>query len=648
LKRHGRDLTLEAAEGRLDPLIGRHDVLERTMQVLLRRTKNNPVLIGDPGVGKTAVAEGIAQLIVSPAAPPGLAGRALIAVDVGSLVAGTQYRGAFEERLTSLLREVHMAAGRVILFIDELHMLMDAGRVEGGMNAANLLKPALARGDLHCLGATTVEEYRKHIEQDGAFARRFQPVMVEEPTPEEAVTWLRGLRGRYERYHGVRFTDAALSTAVRAAQQYIPDRRLPDSAIDVIDEAAARARLHAGAAAAAAAAAAATQAHAAAALGRSGAGVQGVAPLYSSGSGSWEENQRLMEWLSAVRQQSEAGPQLPAAAAAGGPPAGPLHSSSSGGVGSGGSRGSAGPLVVDSADVLSVVAEASGIPSEHLSQSDWQSLSSLEARMRLHLAGQHAAVAAVVGAVRLGRLGLQRGKRPLASLLLTGPPGVGKATLCQALACALFGSDRHLLRLNLAEYGDKASVSRLVGAPPGYVGFGDGGLLTDAIRRRPHSVVLLERVDRAHPEVLSLIVQVLESGQLQDGMGKRCDFRNALLCLQPDAGGSRLGAAPQQQQQQQQQQAAVHPLRHLPSELLSRLDCQVSMAPLSPADMLRVVELQLAECQAALGQQGIGLRVEPDARRWLAARGLSPASGARRLQSLLREQLLLPVAEALL
>ncbi|KAL4435856.1 hypothetical protein ABPG77_000618 [Micractinium sp. CCAP 211/92] len=826
LKRHGRDLTQEAAEGRLDPLIGRHDVLERTLQVLLRRTKNNPVLIGDPGVGKTAVAEGLAQLIASPSAPPGLAGRALISLDVGSLVAGTQYRGAFEERLTSLLNEVRMAAGRVLLFIDELHILMDAGRVEGGMNAANLLKPALARGELHCIGATTVEEYRRHIEQDGAFARRFQPIMVEEPTLDEALGWLLGLRGRYERHHGVRFTDGALEAAVTAAQRCIPERRLPDSAIDVIDEAAARTRLRAAAAARAAASAAPARDAAAAAGGAPGSSSLQSGSLLDGRLDGSEQARRLNEWLQATQQgpaQGAAQASLPAEAQLAGLGASATHALScphcgtpavpregsvtvtcskcrsvflaipqeklllgaslfaqsqqqqqayvqqtplparfpaaasalvqsagevaqqaaagaagaalaaasaagaalaaadragaaleAAGAAAGTAAPAAGPPVVGAAEVLAVVAEASGIPAEHLSQTDWHPLAQLEARLRQRVAGQDAAVAAAVGAVRLGRLGMQGGQRPLASLLLTGPAGVGKATLCHALASTLFGSDRHLLRFNLAEYSDRASVSRLVGAPPGYVGYGDGGLLTEAVRRRPHSLVLLERIDRAHPEVLSLVIQVLESGQLQDSMGKRCDFKNAIIVLttsptaaplpggppgvppggehqpqqaqQPLGGGSAgqqeattvlrpeahvhpeayasdsnstagsgthsaHGAAAQCLQVEERPPAArrpAHPLRHLPAELLSRLDAVVGMQQLSGADMERVVDLQLAEMQGMLQQQGIVLQVDAAARAWLAERGRSPVSGARRLQALLREQLLLPIADAVL
>ncbi|PRW59843.1 ATP-dependent chaperone [Chlorella sorokiniana] len=722
LKRHGRDLTQDASDGRLDPLIGRQDVIERALQVLLRRTKNNPVLIGDPGVGKTALVEGIAQLIVSPAAPPGLRGRALIALDVGSLVAGTQYRGAFEERLTSLLNEVRMAAGRVILFIDELHMLMDAGRVEGGMNAANLLKPALARGDLHCIGATTVEEYRKHIEQDGAFARRFQPVAVEEPSPAEAVTWLHGLRGRYERYHGVRYSDAALGAAVTAAQRYLPERRLPDSAIDVMDEAAARARLRS---AAAAAAAADWARPVAAGAGGSAEAAVGRDPPLEAGGQSFEETRRLMEWLNSQRaQQAQQAPQTSGLAAGA---AAQVRQQGSGLSG-------AATHALSCPHCGTPAAPVEGSVTVTCSRCRFTYLSIPQEKLMLG-ASLFSAQQQQQQLLRMGQAG---------SSGAAGPAGVGKSTLCTVLAEALFGSERHLLRFNLAEFSDRASVARLVGAPPGYVGYGDGGLLTEAVRRRPHSVVLLERVDRAHPEVASLITQVLETGQLVDSMGKRCSFRNtilvlttspttaplpsladgspsggnsssssggsssgssgddggsssssssastgsrrgtsgdpdvvsvleghmhpevfagdasrgsthsghsaAALCLQPEEASSTASAAAgaQPAAPAQQAQQVQHPLRYVPAELLARLDAALSMQPLSTADMRQVLELQLAGIQADLEQQGVLLQVAAPAQQWLAARGLSPASGAQRLRPLLREQLLLPVADVLL
>jgi len=639
LQRYGRDLTAAAQEGLLDPLLGRDDVVQRVLQILLRRTKNNPVLIGDPGVGKTAVAEGVAQLAASPAAPPALRGRSIVSVDVGSLIAGTQYRGAFEERLQGILSDVRNSYGRIILFIDEIHMLMDAGRVEGGMNAANLLKPALARGELRCMGATTVEEFRKYIEPDAAFSRRLQPVMVEEPSAEDAIIWLEGLRGRYEQYHGVVFAEDALSTAVSACQRFVPDRRLPDGAIDLLDEAASRVQLKQAAQRAAAGIEIGSH-HPATHEIITGAHdddtkdeQQGESPqtpqwreaeiLGQRGGGMEDGTRKLLEWFGAVpenplpgfaghrqtaaarrqaylrhfghlkypagtmekkEEEEERQADFPSSAMNTDPDSSRVRGFGGGGLpcphcgtptpsvegattvqcprcayrflnvppeklmlgsslflelekqqqrygrrhqeeeeeeekGSAVLEESAWPVarsaprpLVSGIDVLEVVAGAAGIPIEQVlsAQSTWRSLEELENALLRRVRGQRSAVHAVASCIRLGLAlgGHGRRRRPLASLLLTGPSGVGKGTLCRALADILFGSDHAMLRFDLAQCTDKTAVSRLIGAPPGFVGFGDGGALTEALRRRPHSVVVFEHAELAHRDVMSLLRQV--------------------------------------------------------------------------------------------------------------------------------------------
>lgn len=662
LQRYGRDLTEAASLGQLDPLLGRNDVVERALQILLRRTKNNPVLIGDPGVGKTAIVEGIAQAAASPLAPPALRGRSIVALDLGALVAGTQYRGAFEERLQGILQDIRMASGRVILFIDEIHMLVDAGRVEGGMNAANLLKPALARGELRCIGATTVEEYRKHIEADAAFARRLQPIMVEEPTAEEAVVWLKGLSSRYESHHGVTFAEDAVPTAVSMAQRFVSDRRLPDSAIDILDEAASRAQLRRAAGDALYAqlaggtADSAVQSSIGTTLDTAGTAIPQAVPsdtvppnepewgVTGSNGRSPEEIRRLLEWFGAApaeaptaqgpevhRQTAEARrrifleqfgqgiyssttsstitnnapiemvgatklpcphcgtatPQVPGAITVSCPrcsfrflnlppeklmlgaslflkpqksqptqqvedltssiiaqqvPDGEFNGAKNTGESIDAINNSVLDLgsssnvpIVGSLEVLEVVAATAGIPLQQVMsvQSSWSTLQHLETSLSERVIGQESAVNAVAAAVRLGSaLGWQhRRSRPLTSLILSGPAGVGKGTLSSELASTLFGSDRSLLRFDLAQSTDKTAVSRLIGAPAGYIGYGEGGALTEAVRRRPHSVLVFEHAHFAHPDVLSLLRQILEEGELHDSMGKRADFRNCVVVL---------------------------------------------------------------------------------------------------------------------
>ena len=681
LKRYGRDLTEAASKGKLDPLFGRHDVVERALQILLRRTKNNPVLIGDPGVGKTAIVEGIAMAAASPSAPPSLQGRSIIALDLGALVAGTQYRGSFEERLQGILQDIEQASGRIILFIDEIHMLVDAGRVEGGMNAANLLKPALARGDLRCIGATTVEEYRKHVESDAAFARRLQPVMVEEPSADEATVWLQGLTGRYAAHHGVEYAEGAVSTAVAMAQRFVPDRRLPDSAIDLLDEAASRAQLRAAAQSAFMADLCSRGEAPGQGVMMRGSGVSDVSTasiehhhqMESNGSSSnsnnavadWqvsgkagrtpEEIRKLLEWYGAGEDSppltsssmngginnnssSSGASQLPAGATphwqtaaarrrlfleqfgqgiysnpsfsndvepvgtlklpcphcgTPTPPSAPSDitvscpkcyfkflnlapeklmmgaslflakqqkqqqkKSTSTAIDRNPSSSDAIDSelllqsssfenteensdktvpVVGSLEVMEVVASTAGIPLDQVLsvESSWSTLNALEDSLLQTVVGQNTAVQSAAAALRVGEaLAWQHNRtRPLTSMVLTGTSGVGKFTLCRSLSETLFGSDRSLLRFDFAQCTDRTAVSKLVGAPPGFVGYGEGGSLTEAVRRRPHSVVVFSQAHLAHPDVLSLLRQILTEGELHDSMGKRADFKNCIVVL---------------------------------------------------------------------------------------------------------------------
>jgi ATP-dependent Clp protease ATP-binding subunit ClpB len=780
LQRYGRDLTAAAAQGLLDPLLGRTDVVERALQILLRRTKNNPCLIGDPGVGKTAIVEGIAQAAASPLAPPALRGRSIIALDLTNLVAGTQYRGAFEERIQGILQDVKAASGRVIVFIDEIHMLVDAGRVEGGMNAANLLKPALARGELRCIGATTVEEYRKYVESDAAFARRLQPIMVEEPTAEEATLWLRGLAPTYAEHHGVVFSEDAIPTAVSLAQRFIPDRRLPDSAIDIIDEAASRAQLRRAAGDALAEELEAAVAAAATMDGEKEQNLQAVADWRISGADgrSPEEIKKLLEWFGAMPDNNEA------TSAPGGPAAHRqtaearrriyleqfgqgIYSSSSESTNGSDSNAEemvasnklpcphcgtptppiAGAItvscpkcsyrflnippeklmlgsslflktakkppappvksikddpllaaafaveddsliedasienlpVVGSFEVMEVVAGTAGIPLDQIIsvQSSWGNLQKLNSTLLEHVIGQDEAVQTTSAAIRLGiTLGQQQSrKKPLAALVFRGPEGVGKRTLANALAVALFGSERSLLRFDLAQSTDKTAVSKLLGSPPGFVGYGEGGALTDAVRRRPHSVIVFENVQLAHPDVLSLLHQILHEGELNDTMGKRANFRNSVVILTTNAlssssqGGSGIDGRPTSSMQQadrrtsgsqhnanslslehpqQQQSRSTTPLFN--HEILATADAVVDFKPLEPHNLEIIARNVVDEASLALLEQGVKLEVSDKALAVAVAQALSgsSAAGAISLGPAVRSLILAPAVDAAL
>jgi ATP-dependent Clp protease ATP-binding subunit ClpC len=544
LQKYSRDLTELAFRGRLDPVVGRDAEIDRVIQVLARRRKNNPVLIGDPGVGKTAIAEGLAQRIVAGEVPEALRDRRLVALDVGSLVAGASYRGEFEDRIKAILNDVGDAQGGIVLFIDELHTIVGAGAAEGAVDAGNLLKPMLARGELRTVGATTLDEYRKHVEKDAALERRFQPVPVEEPTAAAAVEMLRGLRSRYEEHHGVRFTDAALVSAVSLSKRYIADRFLPDKAIDLVDEAGSQRRI--------------------------------------------------------------------ALDARGGRDPRPDHD------------------VVDDDDIARVVALWTGIQVTRLQEAELEKLATMEQRLAQSVVGQPDAIARVSGALRNARAGLADPVRPLASLLLCGPSGVGKTHLAHVLADFMFGSDEALVQLDMSEYAEKQSVARLIGAPPGYVGYEEGGQLTEAVRRRPYSVVLLDDVEQAHPDVHALLRQVMDHGSLTDSQGRVISFRNVVLAMT-----SGLVDA-----------AAV--AERFRADFVTRLDDVVQLAPLRESDIERLVDLQVGAVAARLAGRGIGLRVTDDARSLVARLGHDEEHGARLLARVVQQQVTSAVSRTVL
>ena len=544
LKLYGRDLTADAEHGLLDPLIGRQDVVERTLQILLRRTKNNPVLIGDPGVGKTAVVEGIAQLMVTPESPRALQGCSLVVLDIGTLVGGTQYRGAFEERIQGILNDVRNSSGRIILFVDEIHMLMDTGRTEGGLNAANLLKPALARGELHCIGATTIDEYRKYIEPDAAFSRRLQPVFVDEPSPQDTLLWLQGLRSKYEAHHGVEFSDEAIATAVTAAGRFISDRKLPDSAIDLLDEAASRKQLALGAMGNPSIGLGSRDEHV---LSKStmnkkhrdneipcphcgtpleplnkdvltisctncGHTVLNIPPeklmlgsslfLSKKPESLQSESDKFDRKINAEKNTKVAPPQIP---------------------------------IVQKEDILHVAATASGLGVDKVMTvlSGGQALSQLGHDLSEEILGQSKSLTEMMNTLRVGTALASSGKRkkPLATFLLQGPTGTGKKTSLKTIAESLFGSDKSFLSLDMSQYVDRTASSRLIGAAPGFIGYGDGGLLTEFVKRHPHSVIVMDNIEKSHPEIISLLRQICQDGFIIDGMGRKIDFRNTVLGL---------------------------------------------------------------------------------------------------------------------
>ncbi|MEV0594880.1 ATP-dependent Clp protease ATP-binding subunit [Nonomuraea cavernae] len=594
LDEYGRDLTEEARQGRLDPVVGREDEIEQAIEVLSRRTKNNPVLIGEPGVGKTAIVEGIAQRIVNGSIPDTLKDRRVIGLDLTGMVAGTKYRGEFEERIKKVIDEVRAHADETIVFIDEAHTLIGAGAAEGGMDAANILKPALARGELHVIAATTIDEYRKNIEKDAALERRLQPILVPEPSVEETVEILRGLRDAYEAHHQVRLSDEALRAAAVLSDRYVADRFLPDKAIDLMDQSAARVRL------------------------RSRTPANDVRDLeerldalrrdkdQAVAAEDFDRAKELTVQVDKLRPELRRAQQ---------------------------SRDEVPMVTVE--DVAEVVSRRTGIPVTQLTEEERERLTRLEEHLHRRVIGQDEAVVAIAEAVRRSRAGLSDPRRPIGSFLFLGPTGVGKTELARSLAVALFGGEDHMVRLDMSEFQERHTVSRLVGAPPGYVGYEEAGQLTEAVRRRPHCVVLLDEIEKAHPDVMNILLQMLDDGRLTDGQGRTVDFTHAIIIMTSNIGAQMILEAETPMEEQ-----LMELLRHsLRPELLNRIDETIIFKRLEREQLRQIVELMLERTRQRLRGQDVALEVTDAAKDWLAGRGYQPEFGARPLRRTVQREL---------
>lgn len=673
LKKYARDLTQAARDGKLDPVIGRDEEIRRTIQVLSRRTKNNPVLIGEPGVGKTAIAEGLALRIVNGDVPESLKDKKLLSLDLGALIAGAKYRGEFEERLKAVLQEVTSSDGNIILFIDEMHTLIGAGKADGAMDASNLLKPALARGELHCIGATTLDEYQKHVEKDAALARRFQPIFVSEPSVEDTISILRGLKDKYEQHHGVRITDSALVASATLSNRYITDRFLPDKAIDLMDEAAARLKMQVD-----------SKPEELDSLDReiirlkieqealkkeSDLGSKtrlevlerelveleekstALTARWSAEKNKLSNAQKLKAELDGLRVELANAQRRGEFQRAGELAYGriPELEKQLADIEARAGSGDMMEEAVTASHIAQVVSRWTGVPVDKMLEGEKEKLLKMEEQLGQRVVGQAEAVRAVATAVRRSRAGLQDPNRPTGSFMFLGPTGVGKTELTKALAEYLFNDETAMVRLDMSEYMEKHSVSRLIGAPPGYVGYDEGGALTEAVRRRPYQVVLFDEIEKAHPDVFNVLLQVLDDGRLTDGQGRTVDFRNTLIIMTSNLGSEFLVNQPEGEDTSAVREHVMGTVRaHFRPEFLNRVDEIILFHRLQKSEMGRIVEIQFARLQSLLTDRKIVLTLDGKARDWLAEKGWDPAYGARPLKRVIQRYVQDPLAEMIL